>query len=152
MFEITTGEQLKTWRLSLGYTQLQAARQIGLSDGWYKRLELGHRHDDNRPTLVSRTVAMACLGLTLERRLAEQVATPGALAGAVHKAMGRSGWSADALAAQAGISLTQLEAVLRGLLDQVAVADVNRLLAVLGIEPLMASYHHCSAAVATLDP
>ncbi len=140
MSDITTGDQLKAWRQSLGYTQPQAAQQLGISESWYKQLEGGHRRDDSRPVIISRTVAKACAGLLAERRRAAQLAAPREIAAAISAAIGRQGISAPDLALRAGVSLQQLDEVLAERLDQVAVAEVNRILCVLGLDPVEAAY------------
>lgn len=55
-----TNQQLKDWRMRLGWTQLQAAEALGISVSMLGLYETGKRYEDDRPVEIPRTVVLAC--------------------------------------------------------------------------------------------
>lgn len=59
-----TPDAFRTWRASLGHSQIAAARALGLSPSSIELYERGSRKDDGRPVIIPRTVALACAALS----------------------------------------------------------------------------------------
>jgi transcriptional regulator with XRE-family HTH domain len=59
-----TPEDFKAWRKAMGWTQTEAAIELGISRGSVELYERGSRREDGRPVEIPRTVALACAALT----------------------------------------------------------------------------------------
>jgi transcriptional regulator with XRE-family HTH domain len=55
--------RFRQWRDTLGLTQSEAAKALGIGLSTLQLYERGRRFDDNRPVEIPRTVAMACAAL-----------------------------------------------------------------------------------------
>ena len=60
-----THTQLTAWRERLGWSQAEAARQLGLSPNAYGAFEAGHYLDGrpSKPARIKRHIALACAAL-----------------------------------------------------------------------------------------
>ncbi|WP_454813791.1 helix-turn-helix domain-containing protein [Labrys neptuniae] len=58
-------EQFKAWRRHMGFSQIEAARALGISKGSVELYEAGKRRDDGRPVEIPKTVALACAAIAL---------------------------------------------------------------------------------------
>lgn len=58
-----TPEQFKNWRKEMGFTQKQAADELGLSKATVENYDKGLRREDGRQVTIPRTVALACAAL-----------------------------------------------------------------------------------------
>ena len=56
-----TPDQIKHWRKELGWTQAEAAANLGISRVMYSLYERGRRFEDDRPVEIPKAVALACL-------------------------------------------------------------------------------------------
>jgi len=56
-----TNEEIKEWRVNLGWTAKQAAYELGVSYSMYRLYETGIRH--GRPVEIPRTVELSCAAL-----------------------------------------------------------------------------------------
>lgn len=54
---------LKEWRSRLGWSQREAARQLGISQKTLSELERATRYDDGRETRIDRRTALAMAAL-----------------------------------------------------------------------------------------
>lgn len=75
-----TGDDLKAWRTRMGWTQVEAARQLGISRVQYNRLEVAAQRGDGRNSEISRSIGLACCALEHLDALqldAEEVAVQG---------------------------------------------------------------------------
>lgn len=58
-----THEELREWRKRMGWTQKEAAAELGLSLIWYQQMERGGRYITNEPIVVERRTYLACMAL-----------------------------------------------------------------------------------------
>lgn len=61
-----TSDQFKTWRSRLNWSQVRAAKALGISVATLALYEKGRRFDNGVPVSIPKTVALACQLLELQ--------------------------------------------------------------------------------------
>ena len=62
-----TPADLKTWQLSMGYTQKQASDALGVALATYCDMRRGIYRNSKKPAVISKSIALACTALNFER-------------------------------------------------------------------------------------
>ena len=68
-----TPDEFKAWRAAQGFTQQQAAEELGISLSAAVNYEHGVRRGENEPAIIPKAIEKACVAFDKRRRVKEQI-------------------------------------------------------------------------------
>jgi transcriptional regulator with XRE-family HTH domain len=66
-------DELKSWRVNQGFTQQQAAEELGISLSAMINYEHGVRRDNGEPAIIPRAIEKACIAHDKRRLVKDQI-------------------------------------------------------------------------------
>ena len=68
-----TPDEFKAWRGAQGFTQQQAAEELGISLSAVVNYEHGIRRDNSEPAIIPRAIEKACVAFDKRRRVKDRI-------------------------------------------------------------------------------